>query len=91
MDTPRDKGARIRFGRFSIPVPVTKRQRVIVGAGLVAVGCFVPIIGLGIMALGLIVLSVDNPAIRRRRRRLQVRWGRWRKTPRRSQIGEVSR
>jgi hypothetical protein len=81
MDTPRDKGARIRFGRFSIPVPVTKRQRVIVGAGLVAVGCFVPIVGFGLMALGLIVLSVDNPAIRRHRRRLQVRWGRWRKTP----------
>jgi hypothetical protein len=91
MDTPRDKGARIRFGRLSIPVPGSKRQRVILGAGLVAVGCFVPIAGFGIMALGLLVLSVDNPAIRRRRRRLQVRWGRRRKTPKESQVGEVCR
>jgi len=91
MVIPRDKGARIRFGRLSVPVPGTKWQRVTLGTGLVVSGCFVPIVGFGIVALGLLVLSVDSRAFRRRRRRLEVYFGRWRKRLKRSQIGEVSR
>jgi hypothetical protein len=39
---------------------------------------FLPILGFWMIPLGLIVLSVDVPAVRRLRRRTEVRIGRWR-------------
>ncbi len=81
MTKPRDKRAKIRIGQYSVPMPGTRRQRVILGTGLVAGGVvgFLPVVGFWMLPLGLAVLSVDSPGVRRTRRRLEVRWGRWRK------------
>jgi hypothetical protein len=81
MTKPRDKRAKIRLGRYSMPMPGSRKQRVILGAGLVAGGVvgFLPIVGFWMVPLGLVVLSVDSPTVRRARRRFEVRWGRWRK------------
>jgi hypothetical protein len=74
----RDKRAKIRLGKYSLPMPGTRRQRTLLGAGLCAGGVvgFLPIVGFWMLPLGLVVLSVDSPAVRRLRRRLEVRWGR---------------
>ena len=81
MAKPRDKRAKIRVGRYSIPIPATRRQRTFVGVGLVAGGVvgFLPIVGFWMLPLGLVVLSVDSPSVRRLRRRAEVRWGKWRR------------
>ncbi len=81
MPKPRDKHASIRLGRKTIPLPGSKRQRVILGSGLVAGGIvgFLPLVGFWMLPLGLAVLSVDSAKVRRARRRLEVRWGRRRK------------
>lgn len=79
---PANRRATIRLGRYSIPMPGSHRQRVILGSGLVAGGIlgFLPIVGFWMLPLGLIVLSVDSPQVRRSRRKLEVRWGRWRQS-----------
>ncbi len=76
MARTRDKHVRIRFGRRSIPMPGSKRQRVILGTGLIAGGVvgFLPIVGFWMLPLGLAVLSVDSPRVRRLRRRLELGW-----------------
>jgi hypothetical protein len=63
---------------------------VILGSGLVAGGIvgFLPVVGFWMVPLGLMVLSVDSKVVRRGRRRLEVRWGRWRKRRVASQSGE---
>jgi len=60
-------------------MPASRLGRLIVGTLLVIGGVlgFLPIVGFWMIPLGLIVLSVDFPFIRRRRRRLEVRLGRW--------------
>jgi hypothetical protein len=55
-----------RFGRISIGL-------LLVVGGLVG---FLPVVGFWMLPLGLVMLSVDIPWIRRRRRRIQVWWGR---------------
>jgi hypothetical protein len=57
-------------------VPASRRVRLVAG-GLLLVGGvlgFLPVLGFWMIPLGLVVLSVDSPAIRRIRRRLEV-WG----------------
>jgi hypothetical protein len=80
MAGARDKHAKIRLGRHSVRLPGNRRQRVILGAGLVAGGVvgFLPIVGFWMLPLGLAVLSVDSPRVRRLRRRVEVRWSKWR-------------
>jgi hypothetical protein len=75
----------IRLGKYSIPMPGSHRQRLVLGVCLVVGGVFgfLPILGFWMIPLGLVVLSVDSPRVRRGRRRLEVRWGRWRKRPKR--------
>lgn len=60
-------------------MPANRLGRLIVGVLLVIGGIlgFLPIVGFWMIPLGLIILSVDSPFIRRRRRRLEVRLGRW--------------
>ncbi len=67
--------------RHGIKMPSRKWHRQVLGWGLVAGGMvgFLPIVGFWMLPLGLVVLSVDNPAIRRLRRRAVVRWGRRRR------------
>lgn len=50
-----------------------------IGAVLIVGGVlgFLPILGFWMLPLGLLVLSDDIPWVRRRRRRIEVSWGRW--------------
>ena len=54
--------------------------RILLGILLLICGMlgFLPVIGYWMIPLGLLVLSVDVPAVRRWRRRVEVRFGRWR-------------
>lgn len=78
---PAGRRASIRIGKYTIAMPGTRRQRVFLGSGLCLGGIlgFLPILGFWMLPLGLVVLSVDNAKVRRLRRRLELRWGRWRK------------
>ncbi len=62
----------------------------LLGSGFVAGGIvgFLPVVGFWMLPLGLMILSVDSKAVRRGRRRLEVRWGRWRKRRNASQSSE---
>ena len=82
MTKNRDKRANIRFGRHRVHLPGSRRGRKALGCGLVAGGLvgFLPIVGFWMVPLGLMVLSVDSATVRRRRRLLEVRWGRWRRS-----------
>jgi hypothetical protein len=77
-----EQRAKIRLGRYSMPMPGRRHHRVILGSGLVVGGIFgfLPILGFWMIPLGLVVLSVDSHYVRRSRRKLEVRWGRWRRT-----------
>jgi hypothetical protein len=90
MAETRDKRANIRIGRYAIPVPETRWKRLILAWGLTAAG-LLPVVGWGFLPIGLLLLSVDNPAIRRGRRRLEVRWGRWREARKASHAGDDRR
>ncbi|CAM5766344.1 hypothetical protein LMIY3S_01790 [Labrys miyagiensis] len=59
-------------------LPGSPWLRMILGVALVFGGFlgFLPILGFWMIPLGLLILSVDIPVIRRRRRRLSVWWGR---------------
>jgi hypothetical protein len=83
MTIARDKRATIRLGRLRLPMPGTRRQRFFLGAGLCLGGVvgFLPLVGFWMLPLGLLVLSVDMPAVRRFRRRLEIRWGRQKSSP----------
>ncbi len=61
-------------------MPRSRLARTIIGLLLLIGGIlgFLPIVGFWMIPLGLIVLSVDFPMVRRFRRRLAVRWGRTR-------------
>jgi hypothetical protein len=54
--------------------------RITIGGLLILGGLFsfLPILGLWMLPVGLLVLSQDIPAVRRWRRRAEVRWARWR-------------
>ncbi|MGB5952709.1 MAG: hypothetical protein WBG57_09400 [Ornithinimicrobium sp.] len=64
---------------FKASMPATRAGRLIVGILLIAGGIlgFLPILGFWMVPLGLFVLSVDFPVIRRFRRRMTVRFLRW--------------
>jgi hypothetical protein len=59
-------------------LPGSRWLRMALGIALVLGGFlgFLPILGFWMIPLGLLVLSVDVPAVRRGRRRLAVWWGR---------------
>lgn len=67
------------FGRH-VPVPGSRVVRLSLGTSLIFAGLFgfLPVLGFWMLPLGLLVLSIDLPPVRRWRRRLEVRWGRWR-------------
>jgi hypothetical protein len=70
----------LKFGSRRIPLPGSPVLRIALGCALMLGGVlgFLPILGFWMVPLGLMVLSVDIPAARRLRRKLEVRWGRWR-------------
>ncbi|MEF2071836.1 hypothetical protein [Consotaella aegiceratis] len=65
------------FGR-SVPLPASRLFRLIIGGLLVFFGFlgFLPILGFWMAPLGLMVLSIDLPMVRRWRRRFVVWWQR---------------
>ena len=79
---------KIRFANRHFHLPQSRPTRIGLGILLVACGFvgFLPVLGFWMIPLGLLVLSVDLPPVRRARRRLTVWWhrdknGEERKTP----------
>ena len=72
--------ARVRLGNKEFKAPGTPLTRTIVGIALIIGGIlgFLPILGFWMLPLGVIILSVDFHPVRRFRRKVEVRWGRWR-------------
>ncbi len=60
-------------------LPASKLARIIIGLALVLGGVlgFLPVVGFWMIPLGLTVLSIDIPAVRRWRRKMTVRLGVW--------------
>ena len=58
--------------------PRRRWQRLALGGVLILGGVlgFLPIVGFWMIPLGLVVLSIDLPPVRRLRRRLEIWWGR---------------
>jgi hypothetical protein len=73
---------KIRFASRELHLPQSRTIRVGLGILLVAGGLvgFLPVLGFWMIPLGLLVLSVDIPIVRRWRRRLALWWYRDRKT-----------
>jgi hypothetical protein len=69
----------INFLGKKVPVPGNLFLRIALGLALVAGGLvgFLPILGFWMIPLGLLVLSIDFPPVRRFRRYLTVRLGDW--------------
>ncbi|HKY18966.1 MAG TPA: hypothetical protein VJL82_08530 [Rhizomicrobium sp.] len=67
----------VRLGKYRLPLPGSWILRVFTGAVLILGGFlgFLPVLGFWMVPLGLIVLSIDLPIVRRWRRRLEVWWG----------------
>jgi hypothetical protein len=82
---PQKAVAQIRFGKRTIKLPQSRRSRIALGTGLVlagGLGGWLPVLGFWMVPLGLVVLSVDIPSVRRRRRKAAVKllgWWRGRK------------
>ena len=72
---------KVRFANRHFHLPQSKPVRLGIGILLVALGLlgFLPVLGFWMIPLGLLVLSVDVPAVRRVRRKLTVWWHRDRK------------
>jgi purine-cytosine permease-like protein len=78
---------RIGFAGQQIRLPRSRALRIAIGITLVVAGFvgFLPVVGFWMIPLGLIVLSVDLPVVRRARRRFVVWWER-RRRPRSSRV-----
>jgi len=64
----------VRVGSRRFRLPRRPSTRIALGAGLIAGGTlgFLPVLGFWMIPLGLLVLSQDLPAVRRRRRQFVV-------------------
>jgi len=69
----------IKLGDWSISLPRSRSMRISIGLVLTFFGVFgfLPIVGYWMLALGMLVLSVDIAFVRRWRRQAQVVLGRW--------------
>jgi hypothetical protein len=70
----------LKFGKRRVPLPRSRALRITLGTILVIGGMFgfLPILGFWMIPVGVLILSVDVAAVRRFRRRTEVRWARWR-------------
>lgn len=82
---------RVRVGQRHMPLPESRVFRIGLGLALSMGGVlgFLPIIGYWMIPLGLLVLSVDVPSVRRWRRCTEVRFGRWRQRRRVAAVGAL--
>ena len=71
-----DSGAQgsLKIGSYTLPLPRSRLLRIIIGVLLILGGIFaiLPVFGLWMIPLGLLVLSIDVPRVRRWRRRFAV-------------------
>jgi hypothetical protein len=80
---------KVRLGSWHLPLPGSAIARIAIGSLLVVLGAlgFLPVLGFWMIPLGVVVLSIDLPAARRLRRRVEVWWGRWRAARARRRVG----
>jgi len=71
--------AQIKIAGRTFELPKSRLLRIAIGVALILLGFvgFLPILGFWMIPLGLIVLSIDIPWVRRWRRQLEVRIGQW--------------
>ena len=67
----------IRLGKYRLQLPGSRPVRVLIGILLILCGFlgFLPILGFWMVPMGLVVLSIDLPFVRRGRRKVEVWWG----------------
>lgn len=72
---------RLKVGGNSFALPRSRIARIVIGVLLILGGIagFLPVLGFWMIPLGLLVLSVDLPRVRRWRRQLVVWWERRRR------------
>ncbi len=70
---------KVNFAGYKVNVPGHPLLRVVLGVLLILCGLlgFLPILGFWMIPLGLVVLSVDLPPVRRFRRNFTVKFGYW--------------
>ena len=73
MHDPPASGS-VRIGSYNLPLPRSRLLRILIGVLLVIGGLFgfLPILGVWMVPLGLLILSIDIPRVRRWRRRFAV-------------------
>ena len=77
-EQPRKK---LKFGGREFPLPHSQAVRITIGVFLIVIGLlggWLPILGYWMVPAGLLILSVDIPAVRRGRRNFDVWFGRTR-------------
>jgi hypothetical protein len=64
----------IKLGGYTLPLPRSRLLRIVIGVLLIIGGLFavLPLFGFWMIPLGLLVLSIDLPRVRRWRRRFAV-------------------
>lgn len=69
---------KVRLGNNKLHLPGSRIVRLVIGVLLIVGGFlgFLPVLGFWMIPLGLLVLSIDLPIVRRWRRQLEVWWGR---------------
>ena len=74
MTEDTEAGGSVKIGSYTLPLPRSRLLRILIGVLLIIGGLFsiLPIFGLWMIPLGLLVLSVDIPRVRRWRRRFAV-------------------
>lgn len=80
---------KVRLGKYQFHLPRSQIARMAIGVALVLGGLagFLPVLGFWMIPLGLLVLSVDLPIVRRWRRQLTVWWGKRRERKQRESGG----
>ena len=68
------KNQSVRIGGYTMPLPRSRILRIVIGVLLMIGGLFsfLPILGVWMIPLGMLVLSIDVPMVRRWRRRFAV-------------------
>ena len=72
---------KLKFGGREFPLPHSQAVRITIGVFLIVIGLlggWLPILGYWMVPAGLLILSVDIPAVRRGRRNFDVWFGRTR-------------
>lgn len=67
---------RVKIGSRHYDLPRSRVARMVIGIALVVAGLlgFLPVIGFWMLPLGLLILAVDVPVVRRLHRRFLVWW-----------------